>query len=199
MDQSEAIPGGQRKYSYLLRPIGAFLDTLDARYITVAEIADGFIWHCYRNRDPSKCVSGVIPHDNIPALIEMTKRDKQARARANDAIVRVRKSTRGLFRRRSADADSSEVVLHPVCPDGYEESLRSVGAKLDDQRAYMIMLVEREASMVIRYSMPLPPYIRVDISRPETFTGFHEVEYSTDEINEIIDTIRDRRGIPYYQ
>jgi hypothetical protein len=53
--------------------------------------------------------------------------------------------------------------------------------------------------MIISFSLPLPTYIRVDISRMETFTGFHELEYSTDELMEIIDTVRGHRGIPYYQ
>jgi hypothetical protein len=53
--------------------------------------------------------------------------------------------------------------------------------------------------MIVSFSLPLPTYIRVDISRMETFTGFHEVEYTTTQLLEIIDEVRDHRGIPYYQ
>jgi hypothetical protein len=191
--------GGQRRYGYLLRPIGAYLDALDARYVTLAEIEEGFIWHCFSRGDPTTILTGTIALDDIAALIETTKRSKEIRGRTQEELLRMRRAGRGLFRKGQAEGPGPEFPPHPVFPEGYEEMFRSLGVKIEDQRGYMVLLVERAASLVVSFSLPLPTYIRVDISRMETFTGFHEVEYSAGELMAIIDTVRGHRGIPYYQ
>ena len=63
-------PGGQRRYSYYLRPIGAYLDMLDVRSVTIAEIEDGFVWHCYKRTAPLEQVSGVFAFSETVDLIE---------------------------------------------------------------------------------------------------------------------------------
>ena len=191
--------GGQRRYRYLLRPIGAYLDAIDARYVTLAEFQDGFIWHCASREDPTRLQSGTVALDEFSTLIDTIKSDKEARAREHDEMLRSRRGGRGLFRKSAVSDAEAEVSPHPVCQYGYEATFRSLGAKLEDQRGYMVLLVERAGSLIVSFSLPLPMYIRVDISRMETFTGFHEVEYSSAELRQIVEEVREHRGISYYQ
>jgi hypothetical protein len=198
MTQHSIGPGGQKRYSYILRPIGAYLDLLEARNVTVAEIEDGFLWHCYRLGRPLQAVTGVFSLAEIPDLIESIKQRKAEAARAEDAEQRARKHGLGLFRRQE-QAPVVERPVHPLMPSGYEETLRSIGARVEDQRACALMLAERPASLLVIYSLPLPNYIRLDVTRMEAYSGMHEVEYSRDELLEIITSVRARRGLRYYQ
>lgn len=198
MTQHSIGLGGQKRYSYLLRPIGAHLDLLEARNVTVAEIKDAFLWHCYRLGHPLQPLTGVFSFAEIPDLIESIKQRKAEAASAEEAERRARKSGLGFFRRREP-VPVVERSVHPLMPSGYEETLRSIGARLEDQRAGALMLAERPGSLLVIYSLPLPNYIRLDVTRMEAYSGMHEVEYSRDELLEIITSVRARRGLRYYQ
>lgn len=186
-------PGGQRRYSYYLRPIGAYLDMLDVRSVTIAEIEDGFVWHCYKRTAPLEQVSGVFAFSETPGLIESVKRSKETLARNREAERQSRRSG-WPFRRRE---NEPEETPHPLFPLGYEVTLSAIGSKLEDQRARNPLLAERDASLLIVYSLPLPGYIRLDASKMETYTGMHEVEYSGEAIREIIEYYRKLSGPSY--
>ncbi len=198
-------PDGHKRYGHLLRPIGAHLDTLSARYITIAEVEDGFVWQCFKLDDPAHAMSGTIEFKQIPALVESIKAMKQARQsellEQEQRAAAARRLRLNPFHRREAVAEPvvDEKTLHPICPLGYEETLRSVGNKLEDQRARTIMIVEREATMLVRYALPLPGYIRLDVSKQEMFSGLHENDYSPDDLQVIVEDSRRRRGVKYYQ
>ena len=144
-------------------------------------------------------MTGTIALEEIATLIETIKRTKEGKGACPGRRYCGRAAPAVACSAGGPPMIPSLRAAPPVAPEGYEELFRSVGAKLEDQRGYMVLLVEREASMIVSFSLPLPSYIRVDISRMETFTGFHEVEYMTTQLLEIIDEVRDHRGIPYYQ
>ncbi len=185
------LPGGQKRYGYFLGPIGAYLDLLVARNATIAEIEDGFFWHCYKRDAPLKPVTGVFAFSEVKDLIESITRSKETIARNKEA-ERLSRRSGWLFRRH--DNEPKEEPPHPLFPLGYEVTLRAMGSKLEDQRAYCPLLAEREESLLVIYSLPLPNYIKLDVSKMETFTGQHEVEYSRDDLAEIIDMYGNRRG-----
>jgi hypothetical protein len=187
--------GGQRQYGYYLGPIGAHLDLLGARHITIAEIEDGFIWHCYARETPLQPIAGVLAFTGVADLVESVEQASEKIAREREAE---RQSHRTGWLRRRRDIERDEGPPHPLFPMGYEETLRSIGVKLEEQRAYCPLLAEREASLLVIYSLPLPSYIRLDVSKMETFTGMHEVEYLRDDLTEIIELYRDRRNPPRY-
>lgn len=191
MEHFGVAPGRQTRYEYLLSPIGAYLDSLDARYISIAEIEEGFIWHCFKNGHPDQCLTGAFAYDDIPRLIASVKQEKHARALAQEEALKSRKAVLGLFKRRGNVAEPAQPP-HPVCPLGYEETLRSLGAKLEEERAYCVLLFERAASMLVRYSVPLPTYIRLDVSKIEMTTGFREIEYLRDDLLGIVEDARRR-------
>jgi hypothetical protein len=195
-------PEGYKRYGHLLRPIGAHLDTLDARYITIAEVADGFLWHCFKNGDPASAMSGSFAYDEIPALIDSIRAMKAARQAELMQAIPSKKTFANPFRRQAPlqpPPIAHEPTDHPICPLGYEETLRSLGNKLEDQRAHTIVIVEREATMLVRYSLPLPTYIKLDVSKQEMYTGLHENDYSPGDLRTIVEDSRQRRGIKYYQ
>jgi hypothetical protein len=181
------------------------LDTLGARYILIAEVAEGFVWHSFKDGDPAYAMAGTFAFDDLPALIESIKQLKAARLEARQAeLVRMAPTKRTLLhplRKQVSIAvpEPEESSPHPICPLGYEETLRSLGNKLEDQRAHAVAVVEREATMLVRYSLPLPSYIRLDVSKQEMWTGLHENEYSPSDLRAMVAESRARRGVRYYQ
>ena len=67
------------KYQQLLRPIGAYLDTLDASHLLLAESEEGFIWRCAPRSDPGELLYGVIVHDEVPQLADTMKQRRLGR------------------------------------------------------------------------------------------------------------------------
>ncbi len=183
-------PGGQRRYSYYFQPIGRFLDQLDARYVTLGEIEGGFVWHCYKRGAPLEAISGVIAFEDVQELIESDTRSRATVGRNREAERRTR-GAGWLLRHRGRGGGSR--LPHPLFPLGYAETLLSVGAKLEDQRAYCPLLAERDTSLLVVCSLPLPSYIRLDVTKMETFTGMHEVEYSKNDVHQIVMYYRGRR------
>src|SRR5581483_4679994 len=43
---------------------------------------------------------------------------------------------------------------HPVCPQGYEEVLRTLGSRLDAQRALDVLITEMPNQLIVEYSIP---------------------------------------------
>jgi hypothetical protein len=174
-----------KPYRQLLRPFGAFFNQLQARYITLAETATGFAWHCYPRGDLAHARGGLVCYADIPALLEMLRRERAGR---------------GLFglRRGLPRVDPRSFRRHPICPVGYQEMLRSLGAKLDEQRAHAVLIMERDDHVLVRYSMPLPIYIRTDAYRATFITGMHEDVYRPDHLMWLVARARSRRGSLYY-
>jgi hypothetical protein len=173
-------------YRQLLRPIGAFLDRLQARFVTLGETEDGFVWHCFPNGDFTRPMSGMIAHADVPRLMDQLK-----------AARRVR---RGVFSMHPPAAKPIKIASRrdTVCPEGYEETFRSLGNKLDVAKAIAVLIVERKDNISVIYHFPTPGYLRRDISRTEFTSDMHEDIFNRDQVARLIATSRSYRNNRYF-
>ncbi|MDB5076993.1 MAG: hypothetical protein JWO42_3172 [Chloroflexi bacterium] len=167
----------ESKYGRLLRPIGAFLNTLDATHLTLAETGEAFIWRCFQRQNPAKQLTGVIAHSDIPGMAAAFKRSRAGRV---------------------AQAGESPLGTS-VCPWGYEELLRSLSHKLDQECATTVMVYEDDESLLVQFSLPVPLYVQMEPERFASVNYFHEEIYSQDDIVALVATMRSHRGSPYYR
>jgi len=182
-----AIPPQEAQlYRRVLRPMGTLLNVLQARYLTLADTAEGLFWHCYPQGNLGRPLGGIVTYGDVPLLIETIGRE------------RAKRSLFGL-RKQPPKIDRHAIRRHPLCPDGYSELLRSLGTKFDEQRAQQVMVIERDDHLIVRYSMPLPVYIRGDARRAASISGFHEDIYRPQQLGQLISTVRSYRGNPYYR
>lgn len=173
-------------YRQLLRPIGAYLDRIQARYVTVAETSDGFLWHCFPNADYTRSMSGLIALDDIPGLM--------------DQLRAARKARRGVFGIRPTAARPHRITARKdtVCPEGYEETFRSIGVRLDRAKALAVLIVERKDLLTVNYRYPTPGFLRRDLSRGEFVSDAHEDNFTSTDITQLISTSRSYRNNRYF-
>ncbi|HVA89692.1 MAG TPA: hypothetical protein VNL71_07600 [Chloroflexota bacterium] len=176
------------KYRDLLRPIGAYLDFLHARYVTVAETEKGFLWHCYPHGDLTQPRSGFIARGDVGTLQEeMLKAHRPAKSgwfgKGPRSIKLDKKSTQ---RRKSA------------CPEGYQEALRVLSTKLDDQRAVNVLVVEQKDCLAVRFHGVVPVYLRVNATRADSIPCFRDEQYTGQEMGELTAIARSHRGDRFY-
>jgi hypothetical protein len=175
------------KYKDVLRPIGAYLDFLRARYVTVAETEEGFLWHCYPNGDLTKPRSGAIERENVDSLREeIAAAVQSSRRRWFGKGAKPLKSDRSAWRRKSA------------CPEGYQEALRVLSVKLDDRCAVNILIIEQKDCLAVRYHGVVPMYLRINAVRVEAISSFRDEEFTGKEIGELTALARSHRGDRYY-
>ncbi|MGH2344590.1 MAG: hypothetical protein ACRDG4_05150 [Chloroflexota bacterium] len=178
---------GGLKYKDLLRPIGAYLDFLHARFVTVAETEEGFLWHCYPHGDLAKPRSGFIARRNVSTLQEEITKAVQLSGRGwLGKGAKPIKPDRSVQRRQSA------------CPEGYQEALRVLSVKLDDQCAVNILIIEQKDCLVVRYHGVVPVYMRVNAIRADSVPGFRDEEYTGKEMSELTAVARSHRGDRFY-
>ncbi|MGH2410174.1 MAG: hypothetical protein ACRDGS_07360 [Chloroflexota bacterium] len=175
------------KYRDLLRPIGAYLDFLRARFVTVAEAEEGFLWHCYPCGDLSKPKSGFVARGAIGSLQEEI--DKAPRAAKG-----------GLFGKgsRPLNSDKSKQRRKSACPEGYQEALRVLSAKLDDQCAVNVLVIEQNDCLAVRFHGVVPVYLRINATRADSIPGFRDEQYSGQEMSELTAIARSHRGDRFY-
>ncbi|HEY8286918.1 MAG TPA: hypothetical protein VIJ28_21215 [Chloroflexota bacterium] len=174
-------------YRDVLRPIGAYLDFLRARYVTVAEAEEGFLWHCYPHGDLSKPKSGFIARGDVGTLQE-------------EMVEAPRAAKGGLFGKgpRPMKLDKSKQRRKSACPEGYQEALRVLSAKLDDQCAVNILVVEQNDCLAVRFHGVVPVYLRINATRADSIPGFRDEQYSGQEMSELTAIARSHRGDRFY-
>lgn len=173
-------------YKQILRLLGAYFDRVNARYVTLAETEDGFVWHCFPNGDLTRAASGMFAHSDVPNALEQLKSRRQSHT--------------GIFasRRSASKPDRIEWRKSTVCAGGYEETFRSLGVKLDQMRALSILVVERNDCLSVHYYLPIAGYLRRDFSRM-AFTGdAREDMYGREQIIDLINTARGWRNNRFY-
>jgi hypothetical protein len=175
------------KYKDLLRPIGAYLDFLRAQFITVAETEEGFLWHCYPHGDLAHPRSGFIARGNVEALQEEMIKAIQGSGRG-----RLGKGSRPIKPDRSAQRRKS------ACPEGYQEALRVLSAKLDDQSAVNVLIIEQKDCLAVRFHGVVPVYLRINAVRADSIPGFRDEEYTGKEMSELTALARSHRGDRFY-
>lgn len=170
-------------YREALRPIGAFLDSIQAYDLVLAEIDGGFLWSYFQTGEFQPARSATISFEDLPKLREHFQRAKRAAHAAPDTGPLI-------------DAETSQIL--PMFPNGYEEKLRSLGAKLDSQYARQIQVVENGTDLLVRFVLSPPAYMRrVQPSLPDMLQ-FREDVYSAAETRELIAASRARRGSKYF-
>jgi hypothetical protein len=165
------------RYRPLLRSIGAYLDTLEATHLLLAESEEGFIWRCFLRARPDNVLFGVIGHDEVPALEQSVKRSRLGRV-----------------------PDLYDAPRIPaVCPYGYEELLRCMSYKLDKEAATSMMLIEDDRSVLVQFTLQVPVYIQMEPERMVMPHYFHEDIYARTDIEALVKEIRSFRGNKFYR
>ncbi len=172
------------QYRDALRAIGAYLDWLRAEYVTLSEIDDGFVWHSFSRGDLARPVTGMVPHGDLSRLMARLRGERTARRRgaARAGAVRSARSTR----------------RRPVCADGYQETFRTIGARLDKVKALAVLLVERDDTLIVNYRYPVPGYLRRDIQRLALSYGQEEDVFTSKQLADMVAEARGNRHNPFY-
>ncbi len=191
------------KYRPLLRPIGAYLDSLNVRNLTLAETEQGFIWRCFARENPSQLLYGVIGHDEIPQMIESIKASRIGRVPDlvidEPVVERQGLLGRALQSRPTQSSLPPEVRSDAVCPFGYEELLRALSFRLDREAATSFVLHEDDNSILIRFTLTVPVYVQMEPERFVSSTYFHEDVLNQDDIIALVRHVRSFRGTKFYR
>jgi hypothetical protein len=165
------------KYRPLLRPIGAYLDTLQLSHLIFAESEEGFIWRGHSEEDLESVLYGVLPHADVPALAESMKRERLGRI----------------------DEAAEPPVSGGVCTHGYEELLRCIAEKLDLEAATSLMIIEDDDNLLLQFTLPVPTYVQMEPERLLPAKYFHEIVYSREDVAAMITAKRRFRGNRFYR
>jgi hypothetical protein len=167
------------KYRQLLRPIGVELDRISARNVLVFETDQALVWQAFARGDLTQPEYGVVGLDDLPLLL-----GKKEEARSvPTGIGRLL----GLRARRTEESVSDKPLSkHPLVPEGYEEFFRSLGLRLDTERASQVMICEADDSITVEYQIFLPLYVRADPLLLERAIRYKEIEFRRPEIRALI-------------
>src|SRR5579859_4462381 len=64
------------KYRSLLRAFGAYFDQEQARYVTLAEIDGGFLWHFFPGGELLRTTHGILAYEDVPDFAESIKQTR---------------------------------------------------------------------------------------------------------------------------
>ena len=171
----------QPRYRSVLRSLGAYFDQKQARYLTLAEVEDGFIWHYFLPGDLLHPIHGTITNADLPDFLESMKQ-----ARMEQAAASTPPPKRSLLGRNAPP---------PLrYSDGYEDVFRALSHKFDLDRVSNILLAEGDYGWLISCCLPVPTYVQADARRMRQFNYFHESLWSHQEMAEWIAAVRDYRG-----
>lgn len=171
----------QPKYRLLLRSLGAYFDQQQARYITLAEVEDGFIWHFFPPMDLVHPIHGTITHADLPDFVESMKQARIEQVAANTPLPK-----RSLLSRKAPPS-----VRYSA---GYEDVFRTLSGKFDMDCVSNILLTEGDYGWLISYCLPVPMYVQADARRMNQFNYFHESLCSHEEMDQWIEAAREYRG-----
>lgn len=124
--------GRERTYQWLLRALGAYLDTAPSGRITLAETPDGFV---VRLQNAGTTLDPVIVELPRDALVEQ--------------IHSLLQSTRSTTRTRHQG-------IWWNFPNGHQDFFRSLGFELDEAQAQDVLLDELENELILTYRYPDP-------------------------------------------
>jgi len=186
------------KYRPLLRPIGAYLDTLNVRDLVLAETEQGFVWRCCARANAAQLLHGVIGHDAIPHLTEVMKASRLGRVPDLDVDVDVRLWAGLRMFRSSASIVMRKRHMGSVCPFGYEELLRSLSHKLDCESAASFLLHEDAETILVQITQNVPLFVQMDPDRFVASNYFHEDVLDRDHVIALVRQVRSFRGSKYF-
>jgi hypothetical protein len=165
------------KYRPLLRPIGAYLDTLQATNLMLVEYEEGFMWRCFAREDPSRLLFGVIGHNDVPQLAETMKSNRLGRV--SDLV--------------------DDQPIDAVCPYGYEELLRCLSYKLDKEAATTVLVIEDDSSVLVQFTLQVPVYVQMEPERLISAHYFHEDLLMRSDVEALVKQVSEFRGSRFYR
>lgn len=166
----------RQNYQEVLRSIGALLDQRGMREILLTEGPDGFI------------VQGLAPVAGEAAWGESAGRlEKETLSFVEDDIARF--MDEALARRNTAAAEAAGTLppgsppVRPTPVGFYEQSMRVLGAYIDQQKPRDVFFLEQDHAFVMRLLMP-------------TRTGAHHVlaEFTAEDIEAMVNSGPQLRG-----
>jgi hypothetical protein len=83
-------------------------------------------------------------------------------------------------------------------PESYEDFFRSLGQRLDKERATQVVIVETRDSFIVDYHMYLPLFVRMDPQMLERAFRYKEIEFLRPEIQAMIAAAHSNRGSRYF-
>ncbi len=178
-----AAPETSLPYREALRAIGAYLDSVRARDLVLAEVAGGYLWSYRITSDERLARSSTISYEDLPKLREQVRAAKRA-------------LLDGPTYARIAVAEGTAKL--PVYPNGYEEKLRSLGAKLDSLYAQQVRLVEQGEDLLVQFVVTPPAYMRRALKPVPELLQFREDTYTLADTIELVNRSRSRRGSNHY-
>ena len=183
MASEQVVQRAGRRYREMLRPIGAHLDLLQARNLTLAELDDGFMWHYLVEEHAAPPSSATLTYEELSSLGDQVRHAKEAwRAKAA----------------RLQGDHEPEPLAQPRYSTGYEDLLRSLGARLEAQQAEKVLIVECGHDLLVRYALMPPAFVRREAVEIGELVSFREDLYSAEQLAELIATMRSRRGSKFF-
>ncbi len=174
------------RYREVLRTIGWHLDSIHAAYVTLCEIDEGYIWHCFARGDLTRPVSDTISHADLAGLSSRLRAERTGRNRLPSHATRAARPAKSAPRR-------------PVCAYGYQETFRTIGARLDRMKARAVLVVERDDTLIINYQYPVPGYLRRDLFRLAQSHDMAQDAFGHKQLVDMVEAARRNRNYRYYR
>ena len=141
-------------YQNRLRALGRQLDLYNYQSVNLLEVEGGFV------------VRAMAPGSRSPAALEFSDRDFPT-------IMGGALADRGAGERRR--------VPHPLLPTGYEDFLRGVGRRLDDQSAEAITLTDLGSFIAVGGVCPSDAYNHVAMTPLQWLLRAEDITFLLDE------------------
>ena len=155
-------------YTDMLRAIGRHLDTLRATDVTVFEVQDGLAWQAFPHGDLAHPETAMLSFDQLSHLREHSARQRHARLEG--------KTGRG----------HRHQPRPPLCPDGYAETFRSMGSRLDQANAHTVLITECRGTLILSYHTPIPEYRQRSLPANAPDSAHYQNSFSPEQLHEMV-------------
>jgi len=172
-------------YQTSLRVLGRLLNGDKARAVTVCEVDGGFLLHYILHGDPGRVHSRAIHNAEALDLDDLFHAQ-----RGKPDTTGSFKGLRSVFGFRQGEALRFQ-KSHPLCPMGYEEALRAVGAALDMRNARAVLVCELDTSLHVEYTVERVDFVVRDGQRL-ALAGRRQDSYTADGVATLVRTCREQ-------
>jgi len=172
-------------YQTSLRVLGRLLNGDKARAVTLCEVDGGFLLHYILHGDPGRVHSRAIPDAEAFDLDDLFHAQH-----GKPDITGSFKGLRSVFGFRQGEALRFQ-KSHPLCPMGYEEALRAVGAALDMRNARAVLVCELDTSLHVEYTVERVDFVVRDGQRL-ALAGRRQDSYTADGVATLVRTCREQ-------
>jgi Flp pilus assembly protein TadD len=172
-------------YRTSLRVLGRLLNGDKARMVTVCEIEQGFLLHYFARGEPQGVTSRAIHSAEVMDLDDVLHKQ-----RGKPAPSGALKDLQSVFGLRPDEALRFQ-KSHPLCPLGYEEFLRALGAGLDRRHARAILITELDERIHVEYTVDRADFV-VRQGQRMALPGRRQENYTAQQIATFVQTHHQR-------